>query len=470
MRRTKNVILASLISLPALASAQALTLQSYLEQVKTRNPEAVGLSQSVTATKLQLAETHKSTVTEFYAKYNLGDDRKENAQPLFQGNRTKFTKWKSGLKQKTILGLDAELFFEGATTSQSGVSPQFSIEPNEARAGLELRQALWRNSFGEVTRADLAALESKVKAEYFKKRNEFKNLILKAENAFFKLEALTQIVQLQKDNVERARKLRDLMRKRSSLRLIDSVEYLQAQAALEAQELELQASIDDLAATARTFNILRGLESEQVPTLQSGAENQIENFKTPAKGKLMRDDFQAGVEAAKAAKAESKSARSSINPQLDLVGGVFSHGRSMDRKESYDEVYAGTYPAWTVGVEFSVGLDLGDLSSARKGRRQAILAAENNERHFHIQNKYVLDDLVKRLGDANKRFEMAKSLEKVRTELVKRERSRLNNGRTTTFQFIEAERQLTQSQIQRVQVQLQLLEIQNTLKTFEEQI
>jgi hypothetical protein len=72
-------------------------------------------------------------------------------------------------------------------------------------------------------------------------------------------------------------------------------------------------------------------------------------------------------------------------------------------------------------------------------------------------------------GEAQRRYERAVSLEKVQTELVKRERQRLLNGRTTTFQTITFEQNLASSQVQKVKAQLALLQLHNVLKTFTEQ-
>ena len=120
-----------------------------------------------------------------------------------------------------------------------------------------------------------------------------------------------------------------------------------------------------------------------------------------------------------------------------------------------------------MGVTFSVPLDFGLVSDLRRGYRSATAAADNLREQAQFSELRAWDDLVKQQREAKGHYDRALSVEKIETDLVKRERQRLLNGRTTTFEAINIEQNLALAQILRVRAQLALMQIHNAIKTFE---
>lgn len=452
----------------AAAPAGLLSLKDYLNQVQTLNPQGRAMAEMVKSSELRMeVEADSLTTTEMYGEAGVLDNQNEVVMPAM-GYRTEGHGWKLGLrKQFALTGTSADLSYNSRWANITGAS--LMTQPNyyENKAVLELVQPLWRNSFGSELRGQVALKRADLRRKWMEAKYDLKNLLLQAENTYWSLVSYNQMIKLQEEAVERAKKMRDLMKNKTGLRLVDDVDYLQTQASLETRELELQNSQDERTNLIRQFNTLRGANTDVVETLAELPEKEFSTKFAPSK-RITREDFEVLRSKAEMARAEAQAGGSHAQPQLDLVGSFSANGISSKSSDAYDEVVQNEHEYWMVGVRFSTPLDLsllGGLSRAFKSQRQAAVDLKQAA-DFSLERTY--SALSQQHGEAQKRLERAVSLETLQTTLVKRERARLLNGRTTTFQFINMEQNLAAAQIQKVQSQLSLVKVHNLLKTFEE--
>lgn len=454
------------------AQAQTLSLSDYLEQVKTKNSQAQALKKNIEAFKNRVDEGAQLTTPQLFGEYYLGDDKKETMMVNMQGDRTKVMTWKAGLKQQTPFGLLASAYMTTQRTNIHGVNPAFVPQNDwaESAAVLELRQSLWKNSFGAATRGDRDALNAGNRLQWMQNRFALKNLLQEAETTYWTLASFNQIVKLQQGNVERARKLRDLMGSRLKKKLVDDVDAMQAQASLESRELELRASMDERAAAMRAFQTLRGQDSDPVDALQ---ELPIQEWLSKPKAlpnNPTREDFEVKRAQSMVAEAKAKAGKSKVQPEVDVIAKFASNGRDSTIAESYTEINDGRHPSWTVGVSVTVPLDLVLYSDLNASYRQERQAAKDLRAQADFEEERTWKDSIQRSADAQARFESSLNLEKLQERIVIRERQRLMNGRTTTFQLITQEQTLAAAQIQRVKNQLDFVRTSNGLKTFQESL
>lgn len=447
-----------------------LTLNRFLEDVKAHNPDARAAVENITSFQLREREADIPLVPEFYAQYGQMDDKKPTAQPMFMGTETQGNRWRAGFRKLSDFGLGADLYFNAQRTIIENVSPGIMPVNNfmESSAVLQLTQSLWRNGFGEGTRAQIEANRAVTEIALLQNRFRLKTMLLDAQNAYWSVVSYNQVVKLQQENVERAKKLRDYMNNRTRLRLFDDTDAMQAQASFEARDLELQNSLDERAKVVRQFNTFRGLNSDEIEPLEGLASEAmiVEAFKNPS-GRMSREDFDLLRAEAKAEAAKTKFARSQIQPQLDLQASVATNGRDGVTTQSYSQAETSRYPTWSIGINFSVPLDFGLVRDLRHGFRNSTVAAENMREAAEFNETRAWNDLNKQKKEAQGRYERSLSIEKLQTNLVKRERQRLLSGRATTFEAINFEQNLALAQIQRVRAQLALLQIHNAIKTFE---
>lgn len=450
-------------------SANALTLDEYLSAVKANNPEARALIASIEAAEVKLNRADLGVMPEAYGSYTLFDDRTPPLNPGFSPSKRDGYSWKVGVQQQSTLGLSGNLYFENNQIALGGVSPTFFPINDYVnnRGVLELKQSLWRNGFGGQTRAELKAAKAGAQAELYNQQFKLKNLLLDAENAYWSLVTYNQIVGLQQENVERSKKLYERMAKQVRARLFDDVEGLSSQAAYESRELELQTSTNDRANLARVFNTLRGLDSDVVEKLQDLPELEAQATYKKSQFKMRREDFLALKEMAKVAENQAKSARSSYKAQVDLVGTVASNGLNPQFAGAYDQVKGWDHPSWSVGIQVKFPLNFSLNNKLYNAAKKDIQAGRDNSDNADFQMMRTWEEISQRQKEMQEIYNKARRIEKSLTALMAKERTRLNNGRTTTFQLLTYEQNLVGAQIQRTRAQLGLIQIKNLLKTFE---
>jgi outer membrane protein TolC len=463
-------ILLAVLSVASIgASAEPLNLDKYLEQVKSQSADGRAAVAALAAAEQSLNQAELPYAPEFFAEYAWTDDRKETMAPAFMGDRTISKDWKLGLRKQTTFGLSGDLYYENGRSELNGVSPQLLPNPGftDVKGAADVKFSLWRNGFGEQSRAELRAGRAKLRIAWLKAKMELKDLLLKAQNTYWTVVSYNQVIKLQQENVERAKRLRDRYVKKANLKLFDDIEAVKAEAALAARDLELEQSINDRAQAVREFNRLRGVASDRAEDLAALPEKELLMRHAKSSRHMSREDLQIAFETAKLTEAQSTAERSKIRPQLDLIGYAATNGHDALQDPAYRETEHFNNPTYRVGVQFSMPLDFSLLAKLRESHRASLRAAADQTQAAAFDEERVWNDLLERKKDAQSRFEKALNVERLNTTVVKRERQRLSNGRTTTFELLNYEQALAESQVHRVQAQLALLQIHNMIQTFD---
>lgn len=448
-------------------AAPVLTLEKYLDQVQRGNPQARSLVAAAEAAEVKVRQAELGTVPEFFAEYNAFDDKTPPIFP-FSPKRKNGNSWKVGVGQETSIGLGAKLYFEDTNTTLHGINPQFLPTPsyNQGRAVLELRQALIRNGFGELTRATRDAQKASAQADLENIKFNLKKVLLEAENAYWSLVTYNQVVELQEENVSRAQKLSGWMSQQGKKRLVDDVDALQAKTAYDMRQMELATSRSEREAVIRTFNTLRGLETSSPEKLQ-GLPQLSPGDQKLLSAKVKREDFSAAKNSTVASEMQAKIGYSSLRPQVDLVGSVASNGLDQRFSGMYSDVKDLQYPSWSVGVQIKFPLNIFLVRQLRAATKKDVLAAQEASANVDLQLQQAWNDLVQKQKEYFDIFQRSQNIEESYGTIVQKERMRLQNGRSSTFNLINLEQTRVTAQIQRTKSQLLLLQIQNILKTFE---
>src|SRR5207253_2098210 len=161
--------------------------------------------------------------------------------------------------------------------------------------------------------------------------------------------------------------------------------------------------------------------------------------KLVATGHRSGEDFDMIRAQAKAGVAQAQYANSQIQPQLDLLGKFATNGRDGATADSYYQAGTDKYPTWSIGLNFSIPLDFAMIGKLRRGYHKAKDAADAMTEQAAFSEIRLWDDLTRQKKEAQGRYERSQSVEKIFNDLVKRERTRLMNGRTTTFEALDFE-------------------------------
>lgn len=462
-----------LLQVPAMAqdkkaSNTRLSVQEFLSKVQESSTYLRSLKNEIQSLELRLNEKDLEVSPEAFATWGISDDKTPPGNP-FMSPRTEVRGWTAGIRQKTILGLTGSISMSANQTLLDGIDPNNTdfTDFSTTNAAIQLELPLLRNAFGQATRSELRMGRMGIEAELNQKKYELKTALLNAENLYWTLASLDQIIDLQKENKERAETTAKLMARKARQNLVDDVDSLQAQAAVESRALDLERSTDSHRSAKYQFCLLLGCDDNTTLTLEVFPEDKWqEKIAQLPSTPMPREDFTARRLSGELTQEQGNVAVSNLLPELNLVGSYGINGREPDFDSSQEEMNKGEFPAWTIGLKASVPLDFGLLSKTRSGYQAKREAGKLQIENVNDSEQRAWRESGGKVKDAFSIFKRALELEKLQTLVVAKERRRLANGRTTTFQVLQAEQDLASIQIQKVQSQLNLIQAFNDLKSY----
>lgn len=461
----------SLTSLASLASGEILSLERYLDQVKSKNGAYQAASSVSQAALLRSDEAGLLTTPTLFSNIQFGTDRSPRNNPTFEGTRADQQSFELGMSQMTSFGLSGRFFYNLSNTTIYGASSQFVPQPSYylGRPTLELTQSFLRNGFGSETRAAIEASHAQAKITHHLEDYRAKMLLVQAEMAYWRLSAAREILTIQKENLERAQKLRDWNLGRAKIRLADRSDVLQAEANYRYRLMEHQSAIDEERAASDAFNSTRGSGAKSVqeqlislsdaPPLKSSSGTEIQKD-------LMRPDAQSAVEGYRAASAAAQLSYDKNLPTLDLVGSMSLNGRSDSMSPAIKDSFKGSQNISGIALKFAMPLDLGQTSNDRAAYRAEVIAAETRRDRALFDEERDWADLVDRHGETKRRVDLAADLVLAQKEKYENERGRQSGGRSTTFMVLQFEQDYALAQAMRIRVQAELLSILAQMKVY----
>lgn len=467
MKLLKPITLSLLFSL-SIAPSYAMTLEEYLNQVSLNNEGVRGARLGEEAKELRLSESTLFYKPSFFLTGEYSDDKRPTNAPTFMGTQTIRNTLRAGLSQNFSTGTKASISYNIYKTEINGASPGILARDTfyDVAPQIELSQSLWRNFMGAEFDANVEAQRAQIESSRLNDQFTLKQLLVRAENAYWRLAFAEQALQVQKESLDRARKLRDWNANRMRSNLVDEADYLQAEANLQNRELEQETAFIELETAKREFNSIRQ-SNEDVTLTKMGAPNRdlLANLKLPEKVG-QREDVLIAIENQKVAIANSALGAERNKPNLELYGSYSLNGRDEKYSPAFDQATDGTRPWTIVGLRFSTPLDFGALSDYRKGYAQEKVAAELTARRKTYEVDREWEILSQRFDEFKKRLVLSKRMEEVQSKKLTAEKRRYNQGRSTTFQVLTFEQDFANAQLLRLRNEFELVNVHNQLKLF----
>lgn len=452
----------------AILPAHALTLEEYLNQVSLNNEGVRGAKLGEAAKELRRSEANLFYKPAFFLTGEYSDDKRPTNAPTFQGSQTIRNSFRAGLSQNLSTGTKASISYNIYKTEINGASPGILARDTfyDVAPQIELSQSLWRNFMGAEFDANVEAQKAQIETSRLNDRFTLKQLLVRAENAYWRLAFAEQALKVQKESLDRARKLRDWNANRMKSNLVDEADYLQAEANLQNRELEQETAYVEVETAKKEFNSLRQSD-EEVSLTKMGTPNRerLANLKMPEKSG-QREDVLMALETQKAIKATSSLGAERNKPNLEIYGSYSLNGRDDKYSPAFDQATDGTKPWTIVGVRFSTPLDFSALKDYKKAYAQEKLAAELNARRKTYEVDREWEILSQRFDEFKKRLILSKRMEDVQSKKLTAEKRRYNQGRSTTFQVLTFEQDFANAQLLRLRNESELISVYNQLKLF----
>lgn len=449
-------------------TAESITLDKYLAEVNEKNGGVKGAKLSSEAKVLRSDEGSLFFRPSFFLTGEYYDDQRPTNAPTFQGTQTLKHSVRTGLSQNFRTGTRASVSYNYFKTHINGANP--ALIPNrkffDVAPMLEVSQSLWRNFLGSEFEANETITNAQTEVQRWNDQFYHKQLLMRAENAYWRLYFAQTSLIVQKESLERAKRLREWNANRVRSNLVDESELLQAEANLQNREMEYQDTFTDVETALSEFNSIR--EGEGDINLQGMGDKDGEyilNAQLPVKS-AMREDVLAIMASNKVAMANAQLGTQKNRPNLELYGTYSINGRDDRYSDAYDQSVSATRPFSILGLRFSVPLDLGSMADYKKAYTKEVVASEMNYKRKAFEVNKEWDILTERFENFKTRLKLSQKLEKVQEKKLLSEKRRYNQGRTTTFQVLQFEQDFANAQLLKLRNERELITVYNQLKLF----
>jgi outer membrane protein TolC len=465
----QRVITVSSLLLLTIPMAGALTLEGYMSEVKTKNAGIIGLKTSVEAKSLRRDEGSLFFKPSFFLTGEYYDDQRPTNAPTFQGTQTLRHTLRAGLSQNLRLGTKVAVSYNYYKTQINGANP--GLLPNrkffDVAPQIEISQSLWRNFLGSEFEANETIVNAQVEVQRFNDLFTFKQVLMNAENAYWRLYVAQTSLTVQEQSLERAKKLRDWNLNRYKSNLTDESDVVQAEASLQSREIEYQDTLTEIQSALRDFNSLREVQGEMINLEGTMGKDSSYILEASLPGKMkLREDVRAYLAQRKIAEASARLGSERNRPNLELYGTYSVNGRDAQYHDAYDQAVGATRPFSIVGVRFTTPLDFGAMSDYKKSYAQETTAAELQYKRKSYEVEREWEILNERFVNFKKRLKLAQKMVQVQERKLTTEKRRFNQGRTTTFQVLQFEQDFANSQLLKLRYERELISVYNHLKLF----
>ena len=440
-------------------SRAALSLATYLEQAEKENPSFRAARASTESARLLVDEGDLTTSLRAFGDFRFIRDRQPRMVPAFSGNGLDTGTLSIGLEKQTRFGLQGKFFYGLTSNNVYGIAPELLPNPiyYTGATTFELRQPLWRNGFGSETRALQKAAASGQLASFHSSAFELNSLKMQLELGYWRLFFARQLVRLQNDALERARKIRDWNAKRVNRDLADRGDLLQAEAGLQLRELEFKMAKDEERAAGWSFNGLRGKDSGEVPEALS--DEPARYLARPIQQLSVDDrhDLRAAQMAQSGAEASATLGKEKTKPTVDLFATASLNGLANSAGTTFADSVRSQHPFISAGVSVSVPLDFSLTNQIKRGYQLDLLKSEHALNQTRLTAQRELKELDENTASVRQRLEIARKIEEAQKLKLEHERRLLYLGRTVTFRILQFELEYVQSQVARIREESALI-------------
>jgi outer membrane protein TolC len=453
------------------SSVHALTLSEYLNQVQEKSLSYLQGKTQAEGASLVGREADLLTSPYFFAEARQSFDTKLPAPPQSPSyDQKNVGLYSAGVTQKFDFGLEAKLAYTLTKTRYENSDFAAGVESSfwDATPEIELRMPLWGNGFGRTIKAQAEVTRNQNLADQYGALANSQNLLINAEVAYWQLSTAKERLVIQEQALGAGQNIYNFVNKQRQKNLGESADVLQATALIESYKLQLQQAQNDVERAERAFNIYLNQESSlATPSLEKVDYVQLQSIVVPDARPGERLDVKAARAQTALVKASSALVLERNKPTLDVIGGYALQGRGIEASKAFTNGSKTNHDSGYVGVMFNMPLNFSAVSDARAGAKRLVDSAEIKEQNLTYTQEQDWYDLKQRLLESQAALKIARSMENAQKAKLDNERTRLRQGRTTTYQVLLFEQDYTSAQAARILSATQIIALESQLKLYQ---
>ncbi|MGE5086064.1 MAG: TolC family protein [Bacillota bacterium] len=463
---TTKLALVAVLSF-SVVQAQAISLSEYLDKVKSDSLGYRGSAEQADGAALKAREADLFFTPKLFAEAQIGHDGKPSQPQMY--DRVNTEAYSLGLSQQFSFGLQGKLYYSLTKTKFDNPSNIITMpEYWDAQPKVELSMPLWGGGFGRTVQANEELTRQASTAEQFNTSAQTVGFLAQAEAAYWKLSAWNDVVKIQETALKAAQNILDYVSKKKSMNLGEQADVVQARALVEARTLELQVARNELKDSLHAFNRYLNRDADaSVDSLDTVNYASLEKLTVPQNRPGERYDVKATEAQLLSAKANAQIVKERNRPTLDVYGTYAFNGRDREQSEAMKNIGYTDTDTQYVGVRFNMPLNFGAASDTKAGASKAVMAAEYNRQYALYSQEQDWIALTKNLTDARNNLALLARIEDAQKTKLEVERTRLRQGRTTTYQVLLFEQDYTTAASNRVKSAANILALQTQINLYQ---
>lgn len=426
----------------------AANLNDYMSKIKEVNPQIQAQIKAIEASESKKFQGDLVLNPQLIGKLSFVDDKKDQPIPSLMGTRTINQEVQFGVSKKFLTGTTMSLLDNYQNTQVDGTL-MGSVKSNKNYYTLSLAQPLWKDSFGHSNDLRHSRELSQEKMEKMYSQMILGQFLQDAEAQFWDYLYLKADKELKESSIKRAQDLEAWTKRRYENGIADKSDYLQIQALVAQRKLQLVSSEDDLTAQIKKMrSFLELSEKENLPDYEENFKKERLSFG----GNKVRYDVIASKYEASLKQVVVSEVHESLKPDLSIEAAYMS------------------LPTTSVALKFSMPIDTTVTNEVKKAAQLDYQSSQLKYERKKQESDLGWDELKRRHKELSKRIEITQQLVDTQKAKVQREREKLMQGRTTTFQVISFEQESQESEVALLKLHVEQRKLESQTHLFGEQL
>jgi outer membrane protein TolC len=449
-------------------SAQAFSEAEFENLVLKANPELRALSLKAKALSDGVEESEAIYSWQLVGSVNKLWDKRRPIDPNFTYNSLENLGFNVGFQKQFSFGLTSKLSLNSTQTIINNGTTSvgtFSSSQWEAQPQVEFKLPLLGGGFGRKVRAEYSALQAQKEIEALQADSELSQKLNEAKTILWSTLLQRESIQDQKESLERLQKIFEIVKRKTERNLEATSNLLQTRSAVEQAQFDLESSRLKYNQLDRLLNlVLNQYKNIEVPAydFQKHRKVELKDFQNlvTSNQKLLVKSSQLQISAAQVKKEEQIS-------KLDVVASYGLSSRKNQLTESWSEVSRADQPTQSVGLVWTIPLDAG-LSTRTRERQDLIIRANQLQSEYIVKEQRMaqIEDIIGQYNQNIDLLKMSLDLERTQLEKLRNERLLLGQGRSSIYQVLQFELDLSRSKSRKFALAIELENLKQQLSLY----
>lgn len=319
-----------------------------------------------------------------------------------------------------------------------------------ARAGITVTQPLLKNFWTDSGRVNIKLRKHEIRRSEWSFRLLVMDIVKRVADAYYDLLAARDLIKARQKALELAQQLVAENKKKVEVGTLAPLDERQAEARASTAKSDLTAAIF---ASQQAENLLKALLTSEFSGIQPTAIEPTERLVAVFQALNLAESWRTGLEQRPdylLAKQDLENRdialafrKNQLYPQLDVQGTYGRTGLGGSTSDSLDSIDNNQFPNWGGAIILSFPLSSKSERSAYKSAKLAKQAAILSLKRVEDSILQEIDIAIKAVRSAYDATESRRQARIYAEEALAAEQKKLENGKSTSFQVLELQRDLT---------------------------